>query len=98
MQDPETPKKKKFLIIFGIIYLLSPIDLVPEPVFGVGFIDDIILWVFLITYLGASLDKYEEAEPLPRRRRRKFEGKDVYEAEGRVVEDEEESEGERKSD
>lgn len=99
MKDPETPKSKKFLIIFGIIYLLSPIDLIPEPVFGIGFIDDIILWISMIIYLGSSLDKYgEQSQPKVRKRFRKHNGSDVYESEGRVIEDEEQSEGENKSD
>ena len=98
IKDPEASKAKKFLIFFGIIYLLSPIDLVPEPIFGVGFIDDIILWLFLIVYLGSSLEKYEDQKPKVRKRRRRFYGRDVYESEGRVIEDDEteKSEGEEK--
>ena len=40
--DPSVPKRKKLLIIFGIIYLIMPIDVIPEPVLGFGFIDDIV--------------------------------------------------------
>ena len=42
LKDPNVPKRKKFLVIFGIIYLLMPIDLIPAPVLIFGFIDDIV--------------------------------------------------------
>ena len=56
--DPSVPKRKKLLIIFGIIYLIMPIDVIPEPVLGFGFIDDIVLWLFILTHLSDELDKY----------------------------------------
>ncbi len=56
--DPSVPKRKKLLIIFGIIYLIAPIDIIPEPVLGFGLIDDIILWLFILTHLSDELDKY----------------------------------------
>lgn len=56
--DPSVPKRKKLLIIFGIIYLIAPIDIIPEPVLGFGLIDDVILWLFILTYLSDELDKY----------------------------------------
>lgn len=36
LKDPNVPKRKKFLVIFGIIYLLMPIDLIPAPVLIFG--------------------------------------------------------------
>ena len=33
MRDKSVSFWKKLLIVFGIIYLLSPIDLIPAPVF-----------------------------------------------------------------
>jgi RING finger protein 170 len=41
-----------FLVIFALTYLLSPLDLIPETVFGLfGFIDDILLFFFLAVYI-----------------------------------------------
>lgn len=58
LKDPNVPKRKKFLVIFGIIYLLMPIDLIPAPVLIFGFVDDIVLWLFILTHLKDELDQY----------------------------------------
>lgn len=92
--DSSVPKRKKLLIIFGIIYLISPVDLVPEPVLGFGIIDDAVLWIFILTYLAAELDRYwknsddykEKASHV--NPRRAFRGRTVIESTGREVDDE----------
>ncbi|MEI8216692.1 MAG: hypothetical protein WCF96_06305 [Eubacteriales bacterium] len=58
MKDKEVPKRKKLIIILGILFLISPINLITIPVFGLGLVDDIILWSFIIYYLRDELDKY----------------------------------------
>ena len=67
LKDPNVPKRKKFLIIFGIIYLLMPIDLIPAPVLIFGFVDDIVLWLFILTHLKDELDSYwkENGDDIP---------------------------------
>lgn len=46
MRDHETPRRDKILIVLGLVYFLSPIDLIPEAVFSVfGLTDDLaVLW------------------------------------------------------
>lgn len=40
------------LVLFWILYLLSPLDLIPEAAFGiVGLMDDIVVFIFLSMYL-----------------------------------------------
>ena len=58
LKDPTVPKRKKFLVIFGIIYLLMPIDLIPAPVLLFGIVDDLVLWLFILTHLKDELDSY----------------------------------------
>lgn len=58
MKDKSVPKRKKLLIIFGIVYLFLPMDLIPPFVPVFGFLDDLILWGFLIYYLRDELDRY----------------------------------------
>lgn len=58
MADKSVPKRKKALIIFGIIYLLLPIDLIPPILFPIAWVDDLILWIFILWYLSSELDKY----------------------------------------
>ena len=43
LDDPRTPKKAKWLLRFIFIYFLSPIDLIPDFIPVIGFLDEIIL-------------------------------------------------------
>lgn len=38
--DPRTPKAVRYLIYGGIVYSLSPIDLLPDWIPGLGLLDD----------------------------------------------------------
>jgi len=44
------------LVLFYVLYLLSPLDLIPEIAFGiVGILDDIVLFLFLALYLSETV-------------------------------------------
>ena len=58
MADKTVPKRKKALIVFGIIYLFLPIDLIPPILFPIGWIDDFLLWLFILCHLRNELDSY----------------------------------------
>ena len=58
MKSPEVSKWKKALVIFGIVYLFLPIDLIPPFLFPFGFVDDLILWIFIILHLKDTLDRF----------------------------------------
>lgn len=58
MADKSVPKRKKLLIVLGIIYLFLPVDLIPPILFPIAWIDDLILWLFILWYLSSELDKY----------------------------------------
>lgn len=58
LKDPAVPKRKKLLVIFGIIYLVIPIDIIPIIVFPFGITDDLILWCFILWHLKDELDSY----------------------------------------
>ena len=88
--DPDVSKGKKLLVIFGIIYLFSPLDLIPAPVLGFSVIDDLVLWGFILTHLSDELDSYwknrvDDSES--RRFIRRFKGKNIIKSQGREVED-----------
>jgi uncharacterized membrane protein YkvA (DUF1232 family) len=38
--DPRTPKAVRYMIYGGLVYTLSPIDLLPDWVPGIGLLDD----------------------------------------------------------
>ena len=58
MADKTVPKRKKALIVFGIIYLFLPIDLIPPFLLPIGWIDDVLLWLFILYHLRKELDSY----------------------------------------
>ncbi|KEO84655.1 YkvA family protein [Tumebacillus flagellatus] len=40
-KDRQTPFRDKFLIIGGLVYILSPIDLIPDFIVLLGYTDDL---------------------------------------------------------
>ncbi|MEG0829844.1 MAG: DUF1232 domain-containing protein [Anaerovoracaceae bacterium] len=59
MKDKSVPKRKKALIVVGIAYLVLPIDLIPLILFPpLAWLDDMILWLWILWYLRDELDKY----------------------------------------
>lgn len=78
LKDKKVPWTKKALLIFGIIYLFLPVDLIPPVLFPLGFVDDLVLWVYIIWHLSDTLDKYadyvEEGDLS-----RNYKGKDLVE-------------------
>lgn len=83
LRDKTVPKRKKALVVFGIIYVLLPINWIP-PLF---FSDEILLWVFIIWHLKDDLDIYwkgDKSEDLSK----KFRDKNIVEGvEFTVVDD-----------
>ncbi|MCF0151048.1 MAG: DUF1232 domain-containing protein [Firmicutes bacterium] len=63
LKDKRVPFLKKLLVIAGLVYLFLPLDLIPPIVPVFGFLDDIILWVFLLYYLRDELDQYDIDTP-----------------------------------
>ncbi|MFA5638136.1 MAG: DUF1232 domain-containing protein [Anaerovoracaceae bacterium] len=58
MKDKSVSKWKKLLVIFGLVYLFVPIDLIPGTVFPLGMLDDLILWIGILYFLRETLDNY----------------------------------------
>lgn len=58
LKDKAVPKRKKALVLFGIFYLMMPIDLIPAPILLFGFMDDLVIWGFIIYYFRKELDSY----------------------------------------
>lgn len=76
LKDGEVSLIKKILVVFGIVYLVSPLDLIPFPVLGFSVIDDLVLWIFILYYLKDELDKY----PTNRKKENTFKGKDIIDS------------------
>lgn len=93
MKDKKVPLHKKLIIVAGSLYLLSPIDLIPEPILIFGMVDDITLWSFIIWYLKSELDKYwletDQVKPAEKFRGKKIIDDVNFEVEDEIVKEEE---------
>lgn len=58
LRDKNVSFWKKALVVFGIVYLFLPVDLIPPVLFPFGFLDDLVLWIFIIWHLKDTLDAY----------------------------------------
>ena len=58
----QIPTKSILLGVGVLIYLVSPLDLVPDFIPGLGFLDDLGLITWLISNLRDQLDRFEQWE------------------------------------
>jgi len=96
LKDKEVPLRKKIIIIAGFLYLVTPIDLIPEPILIFGVVDDIVLWTFIIWYLKDELDKYWIGEDTVKPAA-KFRNKNIIEDVNFEVKDEVEEEEQKQN-
>lgn len=56
----EVPLGSIIAIVGGLIYFLSPIDLIPDHIPGIGYLDDATVIVFLLKMVGDDVEEYKE--------------------------------------
>lgn len=62
LRDPKAPKSARVVAILALIYLVSPIDAVPELVAPlVGWLDDLGATALALTFLASKAAAYENA-------------------------------------
>lgn len=88
LKDKSVLKRKKAIIIAGIIYVIMPVDLIPIAILPVSWLDDVLLWLFILWYLRHELDKYWLGEK-PVDFSKKYHGKNVVDDVKYEVEDDE---------
>lgn len=81
LKDREQALWKKALVIGSVIYLISPIEFVPDFLLPIGLLDDIILWACILVVLGDTLDEYAKKTKKTKRKfvnyKKKFKGSTV---------------------
>lgn len=55
----DIPKKSIIAIVAGILYFLSPVDLLPDFILGFGLIDDVFIIGLVIKQVTEDLAKYK---------------------------------------
>ncbi|MGE5678365.1 MAG: YkvA family protein [Pseudomonadota bacterium] len=58
LRDKDVSIFKKLLIIGSMLYLISPVDIVPDYIIGLGILDDITVLSFIWLALKSELDDY----------------------------------------
>ncbi len=53
-------KTSLLLIICSLLYLLNPMDVIPDFLIGIGFLDDLAVFTYMIKKIRKELDKYRK--------------------------------------
>ena len=56
MSDKDVPKKSKRVVAIAVAYLVSPINLVPNLIPGLGLIDDVAICIYALSKIIADTD------------------------------------------
>jgi uncharacterized membrane protein YkvA (DUF1232 family) len=59
-RDPDVPWQYKAAAVGALVYLISPIDAVPDIIPVVGLLDDVAVITAAVASLGAALMKYKD--------------------------------------
>ena len=64
LRDPDVPMAKKALIAGALLYFLSPLDLIPDIMAGIGYTDDavVVMAAFKAVQDIISVEHYERAD------------------------------------
>ncbi|MDR2132972.1 MAG: DUF1232 domain-containing protein [Clostridiales Family XIII bacterium] len=87
MADKTVPLRKKLLVVAGIAYLFLPFDIIPAVLFPVAWLDDLLVWVWIIWHLKDTLDTYWLGEK-PVDPAVKYKGKKIIDGTDFEIEDE----------
>lgn len=60
IRDREVSVFKKLLILAGFLYLVFPMDIVPDMLIGLGILDDAAVLLFVWNAIKSELEEYGE--------------------------------------
>lgn len=62
MLDPRTPAKSRLILIGALAYFVAPVDMVPDLIVGLGFVDDASILMAALAAVRSSIhDEHREA-------------------------------------
>ena len=61
LRDPhfQIEKEKKITVIIALLYILSPIDLLPDAIPFLGMLDDVLVAGYALQQVAAELERYK---------------------------------------
>jgi len=69
---PDTPLYLKGATVFAALYLVSPIDLIPDFIPFAGWIDDLVLVPLMVSWIAKMLPPHVTAKPVEATVRRRY--------------------------
>lgn len=61
MLDPQTPLKARLIVLGALLYFVTPFDLVPDVLLGIGFLDDASILAAAIASIRQSITEEHRA-------------------------------------
>ncbi|MDI3480888.1 MAG: hypothetical protein PWQ97_543 [Tepidanaerobacteraceae bacterium] len=83
--DPGVPISEKIWVIISLFYFISPVDFIPDPIFGIGILDDLVVILLMLSFMAGRLKKYEESQDIYSRAKKKTDERDVIDVEYEVI-------------
>jgi uncharacterized membrane protein YkvA (DUF1232 family) len=68
-RDPRVPRRAKIALLIAVLWVLSPIDLIPEFLPVIGPLDDVIAVALLLRYAGRTVPRQVLLDAWPGERR-----------------------------
>ena len=67
LRDPtfQLERDKKITIIIALLYIVSPIDLIPDAIPFLGMLDDVLVAGYALKQVAAELARYKHTLPTP---------------------------------
>ena len=62
MRDPAAHWQSKAVALASLVYVVSPLDAIPDVIPGLGLTDDVAVVVAVVSYLGSALNRYAQTE------------------------------------
>lgn len=67
LRDPhfQLEKEKKIILIIALLYIISPIDLIPDGIPLLGMLDDVLVAGYALKQVGEEIERYKKTLPTP---------------------------------
>jgi uncharacterized membrane protein YkvA (DUF1232 family) len=67
LRDPnfQMAKETKTILIIALLYIISPIDLIPDAIPLLGLVDDVLVAGYALRHASAELERYRQTVPTP---------------------------------
>jgi uncharacterized membrane protein YkvA (DUF1232 family) len=67
LRDPsfQLERDKKIIMIIALLYIISPIDLIPDTIPFLGMLDDVLVAGYALKQVAAELERYKKTVHTP---------------------------------